>query len=263
MTGIFTIARYEVTRRWPLLVVGFGLGLLPMLFAPSAWYGPRLNQLSEMLLVLGLVMSWIVAFATGMSLVGRPLHDGRLSFYFTRPITSSSIAGGKTLGGVAAIVGMQLALALPLVGAPDVIGVGDGSRLVLGLAFVGVAFLAAGLVVGILARSRSRWFIADALGGAVTASVSVAMFAALSGRKAEIARTMEWSEALPLIHGADDMLQVLVVAAAAVLLGSVITAVAIGRTDRDRVHRTLSLTLWPALTATALFGLAFALWGIR
>lgn len=264
MNGVLAIARYEITRRWPLWIIGFGLGVLPLMFTPSSLESAYLSELGEMLLVLGLVMSWVVAFATGMSLVGRPLHDGRLSFYFTRPIASSSIAGGKILGGIAAIVGMQFALALPLVNAPDILDVGEGPRVAIGLAFVGTAFLAAGLVVGILARSRSRWFIVDAIGVMVTATTSVAMFAALSGRKAEIARAqMEWEDAVALIQRADMLLRVLLVVAAAVLVGAVIAAVTVGRTDRDRVHRTLSFFLWPALTAVALFGLAFAHWGIQ
>ncbi|MBA3393849.1 MAG: hypothetical protein H0T89_14470 [Deltaproteobacteria bacterium] len=262
MSGVITIARYEVTRRWPLWVVGFGLGLLPLMFTTSPLRS-TFSDLAEMLVVLGIVMSWVVAFATGMSLVGKPLHDGRLSFYFTRPIASSSIASGKILGGVAAIAGMQLALALPLMGAPDIIGASDRGRLAAGLAFVGTAFFAAGLVVGILARSRSRWFIADAIGGMLAVTASVAMFAALSDREAEVVRTLVWGNALPLLHRAQTLLYALVVVAAVVMLGSVIAAVAIGRTDRDRVHRALSFTLWPALTATALFGLAFAYWGIR
>ena len=263
MTGALTIARHELTRRWPLWIVGFGLGLLPLMFSPSALRSSHLSELAQMLLVLGLVMSWVVAFATGMSLVGRPLHDGRLAFYFTRPIASSSIAGGKILGGAAAIVGMQLALALPLAGAPDVYDVDEGPRIALGLAFVGVAFLAAGLVVGILARSRSRWFAVDAIGVMVTATTSVAMFAALSARKLEIAHIQDWQEAAPLFARVDTLLRVLLVAAAAVLLGAVITSISVGRTDRDRVHRALSFTLWPALTALALFGLGFAHWGIQ
>jgi hypothetical protein len=263
MSGILTIARHEVTRRWPLWIVGFGLGVLPLMFTPSALRSAHLSQLAEMLLVLGLVMSWVIAFATGMSLVGRPLHDGRLSFYFARPIASSSIASGKILGGIAAIAGMQVAFALPLVGAPDIIDIGEGPRVAVGLAFVGTAFLAAGLVVGILARSRSRWFLVDAIGGTLAATVSVLMFAALSGRKQEIARTMDWQDAILLFHRADTLLRALAVTAAAVLIGAVIAAIAVGRTDRDRVHRALSLTLWPALTAAALFGLAFTHWGIR
>ena len=263
MTGILTIARHEATRRWPLWVVGFGLGVLPLMFTPSALRSTRLSELAQMLLVLGLVMSWVVAFATGMSLVGRPLHDGRLSFYFTRPIASSSIAGGKILGGLAAIAGMEVALALPLVGAPNILDMGEGPRIAIGLAFVGIAFLAAGLVVGILSRSRSRWFIVDAIGGTLAATVSVVMFAALSSRKSEIARTMDWVDAVNLIHRVDTLLRVMMVVAAAVLLGAVVAAVAVGRTDRERVHRMLSFTLWPALIVLALFGLAFAHWGIQ
>ena len=111
--------------------------------------------------------------------------------------------------------------------------------------------------------SRSRWFAVDAIGGAVAAPVSVAMFAALSGRKLEIANTMDWPDAIPLIARADTLLRGLVIAGVAILLGAVMTAVARGRTDRERVHRALSFTLWPALTAVALFGLAFAHWGIQ
>lgn len=262
MTGALTIARYEVTRRWPLWVVGFGLGVLPLMFSPSAFRTSHPTALSEALLVLGVVMSWVIAFAAGMTLVGRPLHDGRLSFYFTRPISASSVATGKILGGAAAIAGMQVMVALPLISMPDVLWEHQSFYLIGGLAFAGIAFLAAGLVVGILARSRSRWFVVDAIGGTITATVSVFMFAAMSARKDHAARTLDGYQALDVIERVDTLLRVLMVTAAIVLLGAVVTAIARGRTDRERVHRALSFTLWPALTAVALFGLAFAHWGI-
>ena len=262
MIAILTIARHEITRRWPLWVIGFGLGFLPLLFTASSLRTSHPSQLSYALLVLGVVMSWVVAFATGMSLVGKPLHDGRLSFYFTRPIRASAIAGGKILGGLVAIVGMQVVLALPMISLPD-IAREDALRIFAGLGFIGAGFMATGLVVGILARSRSRWFAVDALGATLTATATVGMLLALAARKSEIVRTMDYVDARDLLVRAQTLLWGLAELAAVVFVGAVIVAVAIGRTDRERVHRALSLALWPAMIVVALLGLAYAHWGLQ
>lgn len=259
MSGILTIARYELTRRWALVVVGFALGLVPLFFFPIEGGS---TQLSDALTVLGVVLSWTIAFGTGMTLVGRPLHDGRLSFYFTRPIADSSIAGGKLIGGCLAITGMQLALALPQIGQSSLLDQG-GIRLCIGLAFIGNAFLAVGLVVGIYARSRTRWFLVDLAGGAIATTFTMLMLATLNYRKAYAAANLEYLDAREIFEHVDTMLRGLLVIAITCVLAAVVVAVARGRTDRERVHRMLSFTLWPALATTALVGFLVARWGFQ
>jgi hypothetical protein len=257
MIGVLTIARYEITRRWTLWLVALGLAVVPLLFTHWAF---EQSRLAEALVVVSVGLSWSIAFVTGMTLVGRPLHDGQLSFYFTRPMRGSSIAAGKVLAGLAVVLGMELVLALPLRIGPALF---DDSATPLFVAGMAIVFLSVGIVVGILARSRSRWFVTDALGASLVATLGVALFAALNNLEADVARNVDYLEALPIFHRIDLLLRGLVAAAVVAGFGAVIAAIAIGRTDRDRVHRALSFTLWPALMATALVGLAITRWGLR
>ena len=261
MKGAYVIARHEFVRRWPLVLVGLVLGLVSLLFARHDLV--EVTRFSDMLVTISVVVCWVIAFTTGLSLIGRPLHDGRLTFYFTRPITSSGIAIGKIAGGLVAITCMHVVFMLPLAGVfPDL---AEGGRdMEKAATFVGIAFFVVGLVVGILARSRSRWFVVDIAGAAAAAIVAVGMFGGFGARKAAIAQfEVDPDAAQVLIHRADTFLYALVVAAAIALVVSVVVAIARGRTDRDLVHRGLSVTLWPALVGIGLVGLGLAHWGLR
>lgn len=261
MRGAYAIARHEVLRRWPLVLVGLGLGIIALAFSlPSS---PQLARLADMLVTLSIVVTWIISFMSGMTLVGRPLHDGRLSFYFTRPISSSSIVIGKIVGGLLAITLMHAALVVPLARANANRDPGVLNDLAGPATFVGVAFFVVGLVIGILARSRSRWFVIDVGGAAVAALVAVLMFAGFGDRKARIAESADPDVARLLFERANIFLAALIVAAALALVVAVVIAITRGRTDRDLVHRALSTYLWPLITAVGLAGLALAHWGLQ
>jgi hypothetical protein len=258
MKGAYAIARHEFVRRWPLVVVGFGLGLFALVSADAE---SAESRLAEMLTTISIVICWILAFTTGMQLIGRPLHDGRLSFYFTRPISSSGIATGKIAGGLLAVACMHAApmlapvLAVP---GPNTTGFGGAAT------FIGIAFFVVGLVAGILARSRSRWFVTDLVGAAVAALVAVLMFGGFGSRKSVIAQSEpDPFVAQALIERADSFMYALVVVAAIAFLISVVVGITRGRTDRELVHRSISLTLWPLLTAVGLGGVALAQWGVQ
>jgi hypothetical protein len=252
MRGAYAIARHEFVRRWPLVLVGLGLGLVSRaVTAPG-------TQFADALVTIAVVVCWFIAFTTGLSLIGRPLHDGRLSFYFTRPITSSGVAIGKITGGFLAVTCMHIALVVPA----RVLANRDADDLAGPATFIGLAFFVVGLVVGILARSRSRWLVADIAGAALAAVIAVAMFAGFGARKSAIAQFADPYHAQALMNRADAYLDALVVAAAIALLISVVVGVMRGRTDRDLVHRWLSITLWPALTAIGLVGIVVAEWGL-
>jgi hypothetical protein len=264
--GTLAIARDEIGRRWLLWPVALGLGLVPtvcfgaspVLLDVDHYQAP--SHVFELCVVWLVIVSWTAAFVTGMGLLGRPLHDGRLAFYFTRPIGGLAIAAGKLLGGAIVIAGMELLLLVPMFGSGDGWLAGK-SGIAAALAIAGV-FLAAGLVVGILARSRSRWFLVDAIGATVVAFVVVAMFDRINDREMRF-RFAKWHEAQPLFEQVELLLRSLVLAAITVMVVAAGAAIAVGRTDRERVHRTLSITLWAGLCATSLVGLAFSTWGLR
>jgi hypothetical protein len=254
MMGALVIARYEITRRWTLWLIALGLGLIPVIVGAGHGYAAHFASDIE---VTWVVLSWVFAFVVGMSLVGNPLHDGRLSFYFTRPLRASAIVGGKIVGGLLLVAGIEALLAVPRLFRADQIE--PGAQIFAALA--AIAFLAVGLVVGILARSRSRWFAADAVGVSIASAVIVLMFVGIGNLKTTAVTTLEYPEAREAVERVDRTLVLLFGGAVLVVIAAVIAAVAAGRTDRERVHRALSLTLWPAITATAAAGILYAHWG--
>jgi hypothetical protein len=268
--GALRIARLELAGRWTLWLAAVSLGLLAALI-PALANDPRLG---EVCMVGTVVLSWIIAFAIGMSLLGRPLHDGRLAFFFTRPVHGATIAVGKVIGGLLLVAGTQMLLLVPSLvtfRASELKGMPTEMRLAYVLESSGalfaicmtIVFLAAGLVVGILARSRSRWFILDAIGGTTAALLVVATFAQVNQAQ-RYAELNEWTpeQAGPMFFRIDVLMRALAITGVLVVFCAVTIAIATGRTDRDRVHRSLAITLWSSLAVAGVIGIAVAHWGL-
>ncbi len=259
MIGALTIAKHELARRWGVWLAALGLGVLAAIIARVA----DDSRLFDVCLLGAAVLSWIIAFVVGMSLLGRPLHDGRLAFYFTRPVHGATIAAGKVSAGLVLVVGMQTLLLVPSMLTFRSVGEPLEAAGPLFAIWMSIVFLATGLVVGILARSRSRWFLLDAIGGTVIALLAVMLFAQVNQAQ-HVAVAMEWTpeEAAPMFGRIDLLMWISACAGVAVVMGAVIRAVAIGRTDRERVHRSLAITLWPTLAVVGVVGIALAHWGL-
>ena len=260
MTGALRIARLELARRWSLWPVALGLGLL--IAAMSRFTDD--GRLTDVCMVGVVMLSWTIAFAIGMSLLGVPLHDGRLAFFFSRPVHGVTIAAGKVIGGLVLVVGMQALLLAPpmMMSSSSSYQTYELSGPVYAVGMT-IVFLAAGLVVGILARSRSRWFILDAVGGTIAALLAMATFAQVNQaqRYAEL-NEWTWEQAEPMFARIDRLMLSLAITCVLVVFAAVTAAVATGRTDRDRVHRSLAITLWSALGVVGVIGIAVAHWGL-
>jgi len=290
MRAFIAIAAREVAQRWVLLVVAAVLGWLPVAAMYLDWR-MELPVATAPLVVYAIVRAfWIVAFAVGMSLLGRQLHAGQLAFYFARPISGWAIAGGKVLGAAVAIVA-----AVVLVLAPTRLQSGrfDG-QWILYVARSGpedlvaaVLFLGAGLVAGVLARSRSPWFVVDAVGLMTIVLLAVRVVDRITtlnerywifydGRWQRPWLLPTFSPPLPkaeqqqLVHAEQHFLDNvqtlwgwLAIAAAVALLAAAAAAVVFGRTDGARAHRALSTTLWSSMCAVGAAALAVVHWGLQ
>jgi len=263
--GLLTIAWQEISKRWVLLPAALALGLVPLVLARvgcyDSYYSPY-NAYQNVAAVVQLALvtiSYVIAFAIGMGVLGTPLHDGRIAFYFARPVSAIAIVIGKVAGALALIVTMEglLAMRSLAIQSEDQIS----ANLTLEI-LVGVAFLGAGLVVGILARSKSRWFIADAL-GAITVTFE---FTKLLDRinivemKYRFARL---EKARPLFDQVSTLLIGMLAAAIVALFLAAGVAIVIGRTDQERAHRAMSITLWSCLIAIGAIGFAIGQWGLQ
>ncbi len=259
MRGLVAVARRELSERRVVFAGAAVLGVLPFL-APllrsMRHYGPSEVRLLTATF-LALCFASALSLILGASVIGRDLSERRIGFYFSRPLPSGAIWGGKFLGVWLLVIGGAILILLPTA----LVDLQAGSGLSLAdlrigpgwhapaafslgivLAFVGavVLFLGLGNVVGLAFRSRSVWLIGD-LGLLV-----IWLF-------------LTWSLGVPLLSaGAWAMSRQtyvsLAVGAAGALLAASAAQVAVGRTDVLRGNRARFVALWGALfTVAALF----------
>ena len=241
MSAVLGIARQEVSTRRFLLAAAAALSLLAWALQavlPPAW-SRELGQ--SLALVLFLAFPIAAAIAVGSSLVGRDLAEGRLSFYFSRPLSAGALWAGKFLGGTILVAGAFLCCYLPL--ALSGVGIGREAVAIWLLALVGL--MAFAHTISSMYRSGSRLFALDLSLGAVLVTVIVVQVRHLG--IAGAGHVLLTTAALPF-----DL-----AVAAAALLAAAAAQLAYGRADARRGHVALSATVWTlALVAVA----ALALW---
>ena len=260
MTGTIAIVRHEIAERWvawPIALVLGGLPLLALAMLGGA-DAPAESCLGTIASVgaTGLVSaSWVAAMGIGVALIGRPLHERRISFYFARPIATGAVAAGKLLGGLVLVTGIEGLLWGPMaayLGSPRCISF----MLAPALACLGV-----GLVIGVAARSRSRWLAIDAAGLAAFAGELVLLahrVGLIHGPTARDAWTSRPVDGHPELSVHIDRIWLgLGTISVIALFSAAAVAVVIGRTDRERAHAALSQVLWPMLIAAGAAALAF------
>jgi hypothetical protein len=226
-------------------ILPFIVGLIPMVNGRS----PR-EAIALFSLVLAANFTVGLAVMTGANFVGRDLSDGRLSFYFSRPVASTSIWFGKLTAGILLVVGCFGFIILPAWMATGKawtsfwrISLADASVLVLTIALL--LFLLAH-VIGTFARSRSPLIVADFAAAVVCGLVIYFLI-------------------LPLGGGlAFDLIQILIIALAIALLVGLVGGgawqLARGRLDRRRNHRALSQFLWGTMATALLIAAGFVAW---
>jgi ABC-type transport system involved in multi-copper enzyme maturation permease subunit len=191
-----------------------------------------------------------LAVLTGVSFVGRDLSDGRMSFYFSRPVASSSIWFGKLTAGILMVVGC-----FAVIIAPAWLAAGRNwttfSTMSLGAASVTILTWALALfliahVIGTFARSQSPWIAID-FAAAVVCGVAIRY----------LVLPLAAGQASVLISKLSIWLAVALVVA---IVGGGMWQLEHGRTDRRRNHLALSQFLWATMAVALLIAAAFVAW---
>jgi hypothetical protein len=252
MRNALTIAAREFEEKRFVAYAAVAFAILPLILGVIPGISGKSPQETIALSSLIFATTFAVALGvmTGASFVGRDLSDGRMSFYFARPVASSSIWFGKLTAGILMIVGCFGVIIAPAWLGTDAhwksfwtMSLGGASLLVLVVSLM--LFLIAH-VISTFARSHSPLVVADFV-AAVFTGVAVRYLL------------------VPLIRGLADVLVALLslgllIALAVAIIGGGAWQLARGRTDKRRNHLALSQFLWSAIAVALLIAGAYVAW---
>jgi len=241
----FQIFRREFQARRQLLWAGLSVSalalMLPFLPTLSTWSGGDIRGLVSVALAVGAGIVLSIGF--GATLFGSDLSEGRLGFFFERPVASAAIWIGRFLAVFFIVVLCEIIILAPAGLSPY------NSLFIIDLLFEGLSldtvdwllillagptlFLLVSHCVSIMIRARTAWLALDVVG------------LTLIGPSI-------WLIERPLVtYGADEAAGVvgtiLAVSVFLALFSGTAASVSCGRTDLRRAHRYLSLTLWGVL----------------
>lgn len=249
MRGFQAIALREIVERRMLLLLALALGLLSVLLPllPFIRKAGSVTESRDLLAwVLACGFSGGLAIVLGASVVGRDLSEGRLGFFFSRPVSGLSLWAGKFAGALllsAAVAFLTLlpatilggGLLVPILHVGPIYEIGLEGRveavwLYASLAALLLFLLAVAHAVSVAIRSRSAWIALDLAGvcGAALVVLLIGRELLLRWAVMEAARLSLWLAGGVLLA----------------LLAGGAAQVCAGRTDVKRGHRALSLALW-------------------
>lgn len=235
----------EVREKARLFLFSAALALVP--FAATLLPGTR-GQGADTIALVGQFLSAMVGMGIAVALgtsISRDLGAGRLSFYFSKPVSASAIWVGKA----AAAVFLSLACAA-IIAVPAMLGGGRAWPITPAM-----------WVMNALATVAALYVVTHTLSTAIR---SRSPLIALDFLFLVIAAAAGWLIVRPLIVGlAGDVLPVLLGAGAAVVLVLAIAPVwqlANGRADIRRSHAALMRFVWPAIAVLLLLAGGFVAW---
>jgi ABC-type transport system involved in multi-copper enzyme maturation permease subunit len=249
MKKALVIAAREFEEKRFVAYAAVAFAILPFILAAIPGIGTK--SPTEVIAMSALVFATIFALALGVisgaSFIGRDLSDGRMSFYFSRPISSLSIWFGKLTAGILMIVGTFGFIVVPARLAAGV----HWTRMVsawsvLYLLAIAIALFLLAHVIGTFARSRSPLIVFDFAAAVICGVVIRLLF-------------------LPLIAGQAFLLLrglgvALGVAAIIAIVAGGAWQLERGRTDRRRSHLALSQFLWGTMALALLIAAAYVAW---
>ncbi|HVR41329.1 MAG TPA: hypothetical protein VMU84_19700, partial [Thermoanaerobaculia bacterium] len=252
MSSILVIARRELRERSFIFFTAIGVAILPYLIAllPGASSFGRREIVGAIGLIGGCAFALGLAIVLGSSIVGRELSDGRLSFYFSKPIAPASIWFGKLTAALFTIL-----VTFAIIAVPAYLGAGGHWRAVwtmdpalMSALLFGIALLlfVVSHAVTTMVRSRTPLVLLD-----------FACLAVFAGAVWMLVRPLLAGFALKLATG---VVSAIVVSIVLVLTVAPSWQLSRGRTDRRRNHIELSRVLWISVAVILLLAAGYIGW---
>lgn len=251
MAGTVSILAREFSARREVLLVAAAAAVIAFLMPLMPGLGGyRTDDVWTVASnTLALAVGWGIALLFGATVFGRDLSEGRLGFYFARPVSGLAVWWGRMLAAYLLILASEAVALLPsFFGGIRVIASSTdwGWPAVVAYLVMPLVLLLLAHAVSVMVRARTAWLILDVIGFAVFPVVA-------------------WTSLRPLlVMGAEQALWVIVGAFAVALLLSLAVGGAVGlvtgRIDLPRTHRALSLALWCTLALGTMCIAGYSLW---
>lgn len=251
MNATVVIARRELAEKRFVLLAAMAFAALA--FVVPLVPGVHAGQKREAIVVVSTILA--VGFTLGLStilgatIIGRDLSEGRLSFYFTRPVPATAIWFGKLIAALILITicfGVVVAPAA-LLGLRTFPGwTGDPYLFPAVVLIVSAVLFLLAHAIGTFVRSRTTWIAADFVCAAI-----------IGGATYGLSRTLLDGFAVELTKRLLELLSAFAIVA---MVTAGAWQLARGRTDRRRSHLQLSLSLWLLLAIAVAMAGTFVWW---
>jgi ABC-type transport system involved in multi-copper enzyme maturation permease subunit len=247
MNSTLAIAQRELNEKRFVFVAAtaFLVLALVMPLMPGVHAGQRAAALIIGSVGLSAVFTLGLATILGATIVGRDLSDGRLSFYFSKPVPATSIWWGKVIAAGALLAACYIIIGFPAL----IIGVAaprDAVEFLASVPLIAVGLFLLSHVIGTFVRSRSAWVLVDLMALAVVAATAwILTLWLLNGYAFELLRRLG---------------EIFVAFVSLTVLAAGAWQIAQGRTDRRRSHKELSRFLWTSIGGGLLIAAAYVTW---
>jgi len=254
MKNTLVIARRELLEKRFVFLTAIAFTLLAIIvpFMPGVHASERRNALAMASLIFSAGFTVGLAAILGANIIGRELSDGRLSFYFARPVSSASIWFGKLIAATLLMVISFTIIVSPafFAGIGGVVrtwtNFGDSLPAIRIILAAAAVFFLLSHVIGTFVRSRSAWLVFDFVAATICGTtIWLVERSLLLGYAVELTRKVAW---------------ILSIFAAVAIIAAGFWQVARGRTDRKRSHIELSRFLWIAFGCALLTVAGYAGW---
>lgn len=268
MTPFLALLSRELRARWMLLAAAFAMGCFIALISlvPNS-RGARPEEVRAAAgLAVALVWATLLAIGLGATALARDLGERRLAFDFRLPVSATAIWGARLLGAYLVVLLAGLLVYLPLAPLgldltvlPEAIDMIASSAFAHGERFsldieallAWLPLLIAGLLLlshlaGMAVFGDRAWSGFDLL------SLGLVVAATVGG----ISMLQPWRAS----GGAWNLVVLVVALLLLALLGATLLQLRLGRSERDRSHRVLSLSLLGLTLFPAAASLGYARW---
>ncbi|MFY9223911.1 MAG: hypothetical protein WAQ98_14670 [Blastocatellia bacterium] len=255
LKNLFAVALREVKSRVTLFGAALVIGLFPALFPAFSKFGAPFTSNDVGIATFAVTLCVIFAFSLllGESILGRELANRQMSFYFSRPLSGTSLYIGKILGALSIT-----SISVMLTTLPSLIFFSSQSHqffapsAIEAYVILAIFCLGIGTTAGIIFRSKSLWLIADLVFTPVALVLGAFAFFVIF--------IAYFSPGYVSPNYSKTLAAYLPFGLGLLLLAVNGFAFSFGRSNIKQIHKSLSISFWSVIMTLIVGGYGFSQW---